>query len=124
MNNRLTKQLQVTAQSVSFNSNKNKSVTATLTKVSSLPELTAKSRSNANHPEKLVEPPLQTEDCEKKWYSVDCEESSPSLFFNPSTTSYPMLTLYHFSCVASAHTVTVISVAIIKYRVNQFNVIH
>ena len=63
---------------MSFNTNKNKSVTATLTKVSSLPESTAKSRSNADHPEKLVEPPLQAEDGSNAALSVDLKHSQSS----------------------------------------------
>ena len=60
------------------NTNKSKSVTATITKVSSLPELTAKSRSNANHPEKLVEPPLQAKDGSNAGLSVDLKHSQSS----------------------------------------------
>ena len=55
----------------------NKTVTATLPKVSSFPEIKStpvKSRGNADHPEKLVEP-LQAEDRSNAALSVDLEHS-------------------------------------------------
>ena len=59
----------------------NKTVTATLPKVSPFPELKStpvKSKSNADHPEKLVEPPLQAEDGSNASLSVDLKHSQSS----------------------------------------------